>query len=58
LNALNHAQFNDVNATFNGALGATTPTKLASETTNPTGFGAGASARPPRNLQLAARIRF
>ncbi|HEY7181244.1 MAG TPA: hypothetical protein VIC84_07485, partial [Blastocatellia bacterium] len=57
-NALNHTQFNDVSATFNGALGATTPTNLASEFGNPTGFGGVQSVRPPRNLQLAARVQF
>jgi hypothetical protein len=35
-----------------------TPTNLASETGNPTGFGAVTAARPPRLLQLAARFRF
>jgi len=57
-NAFNHTQFDNVSATFNGALGATTPTNLASETGNPTGFGAVNSVRPPRNLQLAARFQF
>jgi carboxypeptidase family protein len=57
-NALNHTQFNDVNATFNGALGATTPTNLASEIGNPTGFGGVQTVRPPRNLQLSARVQF
>ena len=57
-NTFNHTQFDTVNATFNGALGATTPTNLASETGNPTGFGAVTAVRPPRNLQLTARIQF
>ncbi len=57
-NAFNHTQFNNVNATFNGALGATTPTNLAAEFGNPTGFGAVTSVRPPRNLQLSARVQF
>jgi hypothetical protein len=57
-NALNHTQFNNVNATFNGALGATTPTNLASEFGNPTGFGGVQTVRPPRNLQLSGRIQF
>ncbi|HKC88607.1 MAG TPA: TonB-dependent receptor [Blastocatellia bacterium] len=57
-NAFNHTQFDTVNATFNGALGATTPTNLASETTNQTGYGAVTAVRPPRNLQLAARFQF
>jgi hypothetical protein len=57
-NAFNHTQFNNVNATFSGPLGATTPTNLASETGNKTGFGAVQNVRPPRNLQLSARIQF
>ncbi|HZF37498.1 MAG TPA: hypothetical protein VE715_01625, partial [Blastocatellia bacterium] len=59
-NSLNHTQFNDVAATFNGALGATTPTNLASETVPAarTGFGAVTAVRPPRNLQLSARVQF
>jgi hypothetical protein len=59
-NSLNHTQFNDVNATFNGGLGATTPTNLASETVpaSRTGFGAVTAVRPPRNLQLSARVQF
>src|SRR5262249_57301507 len=57
-NALNHTQFNDVNAVFSGPLGATTPTNLASEMDNKVGFGAVKSVRPPRNLQLSARIQF
>jgi hypothetical protein len=67
-NAFNHTQFDAVNSTFNGALGATTPTNFASPNigtpTNPndraplTGFGAITSVRPPRNLQLSARFQF
>ncbi|MBO0724477.1 MAG: hypothetical protein J2P52_02665, partial [Blastocatellia bacterium] len=57
-NAFNHTQFNGISSTFNGALGATTPTNLASEIGNPTGFGAVNSVRPPRNLQLTGRIQF
>ncbi|MBO0862074.1 MAG: TonB-dependent receptor [Chloracidobacterium sp.] len=60
-NALNHTQFNNVSTTFNGALGATTPTNLPVETgdnKNLTGFGAVTSVRPPRNLQLSARFQF
>jgi hypothetical protein len=57
-NALNHTQFNNVNTTFNGAIGATTPTNLASETSNKNGFGSINSVRPPRNLQLSARVQF
>src|SRR4029078_4651290 len=44
-NAFNHTQFNDINATFSGALGGTTPTNLASEVGNPVGFGAVTSVR-------------
>src|SRR5262249_2643768 len=57
-NAFNHTQFDTVNAPFNGALGATTPTNLASETTNPTGFGAVTAGRPARHLQHPARLPF
>ena len=57
-NAFNHTQFNDINATFNGVLGGTTPTNLASEFGNPVGFSAVTSVRPPRNLQLVGRFQF
>jgi Carboxypeptidase regulatory-like domain/TonB-dependent Receptor Plug Domain/TonB dependent receptor len=64
-NALNHTQFNDVNATlevrgFDGATGLIdpTPTNLAAETGNRTGFGGVQSVRPPRNFQLSARFQF
>src|SRR5262245_26916996 len=57
-NAFNHTQFNNVGLTFNGALGATTPTNLAAEGSNPTGFGGVSTVRPPRNLQLSARLQF
>jgi hypothetical protein len=57
-NAFNHTQFNNVGSMFNGLLGATTPTNLASEKGNPTGFGGVTSVRPPRNLQLSARVQF
>jgi outer membrane receptor protein involved in Fe transport len=69
-NALNHTQFNfDTNSNislrlnvrgFDPATGLIdpTPTNLASETGNPTGFGAVTAVRPPRQLQLAARFRF
>ena len=64
-NAFNHTQFDAVNTTLNvtgfnsttGLINAT-PANLASETGNPTGFGAVTSVRPPRNLQLSARFRF
>ena len=35
-----------------------TPTNLASETGNRTGFGAVTSVRPPRNMQISARFQF
>jgi len=35
-----------------------TPTNIASERGNPTGFGGVTSVRPPRQLQLAARFQF
>jgi hypothetical protein len=64
-NAFNHTQYDAVNGTLNvrGFVAATglidpTPTNLASETGNPTGFGAVTSVRPPRNLQLSARFQF
>jgi Carboxypeptidase regulatory-like domain/TonB-dependent Receptor Plug Domain len=64
-NALNHTQFNDVNATlevrgFDAATGLIDPTttNLASETGNRTGFGGVTSVRPPRQLQLSARFQF
>jgi len=68
-NAFNHTQFDTVNGTLNvvGFVAATSttparidpaPTNLASETGNPTGFGAVTAVRPPRNLQLALRFQF
>jgi hypothetical protein len=58
-NALNHTQFDGVNATLNvRSLTDPTPTNLASETGNRTGFGAITSVRPPRNMQLSARFQF
>ena len=64
-NAFNHTQYDTVNSTLNvrGFVPSTgridpTPTNLASETGNPTGFGAVTSVRPPRNMQLSARFRF
>src|SRR5262249_11983844 len=57
-NAFNHTQFNEISATFTGPIGGTTPTNLASEFGNPTGFGGVTSVRPPRNLQLVGRIQF
>jgi hypothetical protein len=64
-NAFNHTQYFNVNSTlevkgFNSATGQidSTPTNLASEKGNPTGFGGVQSVRPPRQLQLAARFQF
>jgi hypothetical protein len=64
-NVLNHTQFFNVNSTlevkgFDAATGRIdpTPTNLASERGNPTGFGGVQSVRPPRQLQLAARFEF
>ncbi|MGH9847752.1 MAG: hypothetical protein ACREEM_54390, partial [Blastocatellia bacterium] len=58
-NALNHTQFDAINSTLNvRSLTDPTPTNLASETGNRTGFGAVTSVRPPRNLQLSARFVF
>jgi hypothetical protein len=64
-NAFNHTQYDTVNSTLNvrGFVPATgridpTPANLASETGNPTGFGAVTSVRPPRNMQLSARFRW
>jgi hypothetical protein len=64
-NALNHTQFNDVNSTLEvvGYRSSTspldtTPTNLASETGNRTGFGGVQSVRQPRNLQWSARFQF
>jgi Carboxypeptidase regulatory-like domain/TonB-dependent Receptor Plug Domain len=58
-NAFNHTQFDGVNSTLTVAsLTNPTPTNLASETGNRNGFGAVTSVRPPRNMQLSARISF
>ena len=58
-NALNHTQFDGINSTLNvTSLTNSTPTNLASETGNRTGFGAVTSVRPPRNMQLSARFQF
>jgi Carboxypeptidase regulatory-like domain len=64
-NALNHTQFNDINSTLEvvGYVSSTSPlntspTNLASETGNKTGFGGVQSVRPPRNFQLSARFQF
>jgi hypothetical protein len=58
-NALNHTQFDGVNAnaTFAGP-NSTSISNLANERTNPSGFGAVTSTRPPRNMQLSARFEF
>jgi len=58
-NALNHTQFDTINSTLNvTSLTNPTPTNLASETGNKTGFGAVTAVRPPRNMQLSARFQF
>jgi hypothetical protein len=58
-NTLNHTQFDTVNATLNvTSLTNPTPTNLASETGNKTGFGAVTAVRPPRNMQISARFQF
>ncbi|MBO0720902.1 MAG: TonB-dependent receptor [Blastocatellia bacterium] len=58
-NALNHTQFDTINSTLAvRSLADPTPTNLASETGNRTGFGAVTAVRPPRNLQLSARFQF
>lgn len=58
-NALNHTQFDGVNSTLNvTSLTNRTPTNLASDPGNRTGFGAVTSVRPPRNMQISARFQF
>jgi hypothetical protein len=58
-NTFNHTQYDGVNSTLNvTSLTNTTPTNLASETGNRTGFGAVTSVRPPRNMQISARFQF
>ena len=58
-NTLNHTQFDTINATLNvTSLTNPTPTNLASETGNRTGFGAVTAVRPPRNMQISARFQF
>jgi hypothetical protein len=62
-NALNHTQFDAVNATLAvRSLTDPTPTNLPFDANgnlvNRTGFGAITSVRPPRNLQLSARFQF
>jgi hypothetical protein len=59
-NALNHTQFDGYNTTLNvRSLTDPTPTNLASDTPgNRAGFGAVTSVRPPRNMQISARIQF
>jgi hypothetical protein len=60
-NALNHTQFDTVNATLNvRSLTDPTPTNIADPTLRSlfTGFGAVTSVRPPRNMQLSARFVF
>jgi hypothetical protein len=60
-NALNHTQFDEVNATLRvTSFTNPAPTNIASETIRDQrgGFGAVTSVRPPRNLQLSARFQF
>ncbi len=58
-NAFNHTQYDGINSTLNvTSLTNATPTNLASETGNRTGFGAVTSVRPPRNMQISARFQF
>jgi hypothetical protein len=62
-NALNHTQFDAVNATLNvRSLTDPTPTNLPFDANgnlvNRTGFGAITSVRPPRNMQWSARFQF
>lgn len=62
-NALNHTQFDTINTTLNvrGIVNGvidTTPTNLAVEGRNNTGFGAITAVRPPRNMQISARFQF
>jgi hypothetical protein len=58
-NTFNHTQFDGINSTLSvTSLTNPTPTNLASETGNKTGFGAVTSVRPPRNMQISARFEF
>ena len=58
-NTLNHTQFDVINSTLTVAsLTNPTPTNLAAETGNKTGFGAVTAVRPPRNMQVSARFEF
>ena len=61
-NALNHTQFDAVNATLNvTSLTDPTPTNLVFDPSgrfNRNGFGSINSVRPPRNMQLSAHIQF
>jgi hypothetical protein len=58
-NTLNHTQYDGINSTLSvTSLTNPTPTNLASETGNKTGFGAVTSVRPPRNMQISARFQF
>ena len=58
-NAFNHTQFDVINSTLSvTSLTNPTPTNLASETGNRTGFGAVTAVRPPRNMQISARFSF
>jgi hypothetical protein len=56
---LKHNLFDGINSTLNVvSLTDRTPTNIASETGNKTGFGAVTSVRPPRNMQISARFQF
>jgi hypothetical protein len=62
-NALNHTQFDAVNATLNvRSLTDLTPTNLPFDANgnlvNRNGFGTISSVRPPRNMQWSARFQF
>jgi Carboxypeptidase regulatory-like domain len=62
-NALNHTQFNDVNATIQwqsmtNLIPVNLPYNAAGVLTNPTGFGTVMSVRPARVVQLLVRFDF
>lgn len=62
-NAFNHTQFFDVNSTLIvRSLADPTPTNLPYDATgnlvNPSGFGTVSSVRPPRTIQITARLQF
>jgi hypothetical protein len=62
-NALNHTQFNDVNATIQwqsmaNPIPVNLPHNAAGALTNPTGFGSVLSVRPARVVQILVRFAF